>query len=162
MTISRRRICAAALALLFAALGLCGCAANRTQSDPSDVLTTTAPLSGDVTTTQPQADEDTGENENLEIDTYVILNDDATAIKGSGAAYADSVLTVSAPGVYSIKGKLTDGQIRVDTDDENAKVTWRSIAARARRSILKIRPKRRRSFWQRAAKTSCRTTPTAR
>ncbi len=122
MTISRRRICAAALALLFAALGLCGCAANRTQSDPSDVLTTTAPLSGDVTTTQPQADEDTGENENLEIDTYVILNDDATAIKGSGAAYADSVLTVSTPGVYSIKGKLTDGQIRVDTDDENAKV----------------------------------------
>ncbi len=122
MTVSKRRLCAAALALLFAALALCGCVGGETQSDPADVLTTTAPLSGDLTTTQPQADEDTGENEKLEIDTYVILNDDATAIKGSGAAYADGVLTVSAPGVYSIKGKLTDGQIRVDTDDESAKV----------------------------------------
>ena len=116
MTVSKRRLCAAALALLFAALALCGCVGGETQSDPADVLTTTAPLSGDLTTTQPQADEDTGENEKLEIDTYVILNDDATAIKGSGAAYADGVLTVSAPGVYSIKGKLTDGQIRVAID----------------------------------------------
>ena len=122
MCISRRKIGAFALALLLAALCLCGCGLNGQQEDPVGVLTTTAPLSGEVTTTQAQADEESDENKNLEIDTYIILNDDATAIKGSGAAYENGRLTISAPGVYSVKGTLSDGQIYVDTDDDSAKV----------------------------------------
>ena len=119
MAIWRKR-CAAVLALLVAALSLAGCAAT-VQSDPADVLSTTAPLSGEVTTAAVDA-MDEEENEALEIDTYVILNDDATTINGAGAAFEDGRLTISAPGVYSLKGTLSDGQIYVDTDDESAKV----------------------------------------
>ena len=116
-----RSVCAAAIVPLFLLPLLCGCGTQAEQDDPADILTTTAPLSddSDVVLTE-SADEN--ENEKLEIDTYIILNDDATAIKGDGAAYADGRLTVSKAGVYSIKGTLTDGQIYIDTDDDSGKV----------------------------------------
>lgn len=109
--------CAALLTPLFCALLLAGCAGTKGESDPAKVLTTTAPLSDEVadTTAAAQTDE---ENRDLQIDTYVILNDDATTIKGDGASYADGRLTVSGAGVYSIKGTLTDGQIYVDSNDD--------------------------------------------
>ena len=114
--------CAALCCLLLAVLPLCGCAFNKTQSEPAEVLSTTAPLSSEVTTTNAEQQQEEDENKNLKIDTYIILNDDATAIKGSGAAFENSKLTISAPGVYSVKGKLTDGQIYVNTTDDSAKV----------------------------------------
>ena len=89
-----RKRCAALMMPLFCALLLFGCAGTEGESAPEDVLTTTAPLSDEVadTTAAAQVDE---ENRDLQIDTYVILNDDATTIKGDGAAYADGRLTVS-------------------------------------------------------------------
>lgn len=114
--------CAALCCLLLAVLPLCGCAVHKAQSDPAQVLSTTAPLSSEVTTTNAEQQQEADENKNLKIDTYVILNDDATAIKGSGAAFENGKLTISAPGVYSVKGKLSDGQIYVNTTDDSAKV----------------------------------------
>lgn len=116
-----RKRCAAALTPLFCALLLFGCAGTEGECVPEDVLTTTAPLSDEVADTTAAAQVD-AENRDLQIDTYVILNDDATTIKGDGAAYADGRLTVSKAGVYSIKGTLTNGQIYIDTDDDSGKV----------------------------------------
>lgn len=112
-----RRGCALAAAVLLAAALLCGCGADRPPADPDDVLTTTAPLADKVT--EPGTDPaDETEEEDLEIDTFVILNDDATAINGTGASFGNGRLTITGAGVYSIKGTLTDGQIYVDTNDD--------------------------------------------
>ncbi len=55
-------------------------------------------------------------------DTYVILDDENSVVKGEGAVFEDSVLTVTKGGTYSIKGKLTDGKILVNSNDEEKKV----------------------------------------
>lgn len=122
MKLQWRKGCALAVAVLLAALLLCGCGAEQALTDPADVLTTTAPLSDEMA--EPGTDSaGESETEDLQIDTFVILNDAATAINGAGASYQDGKLTVSKAGVYSIKGTLTDGQICVDTnDDEKVKL----------------------------------------
>jgi hypothetical protein len=112
-----RRGCALAAACLLAATVLCGCGAVRTPAAPEDILATTAPLSDEVAPTDTN-DADKTEEEDLQIDTFVILNDDATAINGAGASFENGRLTIRKAGVYSIKGRLTDGQIFVDTNDD--------------------------------------------
>ncbi|MGN1418006.1 MAG: carbohydrate-binding domain-containing protein [Acutalibacteraceae bacterium] len=56
------------------------------------------------------------------IDTYVILNNENTTIKGNGATFASNVLTITESGTYSIKGTLSDGHIFVNSSDESKKV----------------------------------------
>lgn len=54
----------------------------------------------------------------LVIDTTIELNDEKTAVTGNGAVFENGVLTISKSGAYALKGKLSDGQILVDTEDE--------------------------------------------
>ncbi len=51
--------------------------------------------------------------------TIITLKGSSVEVKGSGAAYADGVLTISKKGTYVLSGTLDDGQILVDADDEN-------------------------------------------
>jgi len=53
-------------------------------------------------------------------DTTITLNGDSIAVTGSGVTVAGTVATITAAGNYIISGALTDGQIIVDTDDEEA------------------------------------------
>lgn len=50
--------------------------------------------------------------------TSIMLSDDVITIEGSGAVADASVVTINAAGNYSITGTLSDGQIVVDSDDE--------------------------------------------
>lgn len=53
-----------------------------------------------------------------DIDTYIKLSDNNTTVKGSGVDVDGNVITINTAGTYSISGKLSDGQIIVNTDKE--------------------------------------------
>jgi hypothetical protein len=50
--------------------------------------------------------------------TYVTLGGDAIIVEGEGASVDAGVVTITSAGTYSISGTLNDGQIIVDTQDE--------------------------------------------
>ena len=50
--------------------------------------------------------------------TYIELNGDSISVDGTGAVVDGSTVTISSARTYSISGTLNDGQIIVETDDE--------------------------------------------
>lgn len=83
------------------------------------ILSTTA-----QSTTVPQTEtttENSGHSKDA-IDTYIFLENNKTAINGSGADFSDGVLTITEPGAYSLRGTLSDGKIFVSTKQEDEKV----------------------------------------
>lgn len=53
-----------------------------------------------------------------DIDTYIKLSDNNTTVDGSGVKVDANIITINTAGTYSISGKLSDGQIIVNTDKE--------------------------------------------
>ena len=53
-----------------------------------------------------------------DIDTYIKLSDNNTTVDGSGVKVDGNIITINTAGTYSISGKLSDGQIIVNTDKE--------------------------------------------
>ena len=51
--------------------------------------------------------------------TLIRLLDDHATVTGSGATANGSIVTISASGTYILEGTLSDGQIIVDTEDED-------------------------------------------
>jgi hypothetical protein len=49
---------------------------------------------------------------------YIKLEGDSITFEGSGATVNGSIITITSAGVYSISGTLDDGQIMVDTEDQ--------------------------------------------
>lgn len=89
---------------------------NNSQSEPASetkglILSTTQ----SETTAVPENETSVLSDE---AETYVILADDMTIIKGRGASFADGVVTVSRSGSYSFKGELKEGRILVDLEDD--------------------------------------------
>lgn len=56
--------------------------------------------------------------QNPAVDTTIALDGTTITVTGNGATVAGSVVTIDAAGTYSLSGTLTDGQVRVDTDDD--------------------------------------------
>jgi len=50
--------------------------------------------------------------------TQIILNDSAITVDGEGVTVAGNTATITAAGTYNISGALADGQLLVDTTDE--------------------------------------------
>lgn len=48
----------------------------------------------------------------------IVLNGDSATVDGNGASADGSIVTIDAAGTYSLQGTLNDGQIIVDTDDD--------------------------------------------
>lgn len=112
-----------AAVLLAAAVVLSVCACSKTEDTPAATLvsgteeSTRTTVSTTASQTETEADSDESK-----IDTYIIFNDANTTINGDGAVFENNVLTNSKPGTYSLKGSLSDGQIIVNTTDEDKKV----------------------------------------
>ncbi|MCA9883732.1 MAG: carbohydrate-binding domain-containing protein [Anaerolineae bacterium] len=56
--------------------------------------------------------------QNPAVDTTIALDGTTITVTGNGATVAGSVVTIDSAGTYSLSGTLTDGQVRVDTDDD--------------------------------------------
>ena len=48
----------------------------------------------------------------------IVLNGDSISVSGSGATASGSTVTITSAGTYTISGTLNDGQVIVDSDDE--------------------------------------------
>lgn len=51
--------------------------------------------------------------------TTIRLNDGDVDVKGDGAVFQDGIVQIKAGGVYVIEGSWSDGQIRVDAEDDS-------------------------------------------
>lgn len=92
---------------------------NGTDTPTSEPLVSSTSSTAESTT---RATTTAASGKNKDYDTYIILDDEKTAINGKGADFNGNVLTISSGGSYHIKGSLTDGKIYVNTEDESKKV----------------------------------------
>lgn len=51
--------------------------------------------------------------------TAIVLEGNSASVKGSGAAFEDGVVRITAAGTYVLSGTLDDGQILVDADEKD-------------------------------------------
>lgn len=130
-------------ASLIAAVSLTACAATTTTSTASESTATTAATTattaagtaenatattaaGDTSDTSDHAgDTLDGQAEDATADwdeaaeVTIWLADGATQVSGGGVTVDGDVVTITAAGTYRISGALTDGQVVVDTADED-------------------------------------------
>lgn len=110
------------LALLSFAV-LCACGKPDTTKKSALVISTKPHTAeSDVNTVSPEEVTKNKDSFLYGSDTYIILNNDNTVIKGEGAVFENSVLTISQGGTYRLSGELSDGQIYVDSSDEKENV----------------------------------------
>lgn len=107
------------LSLTLLLTGIVGCAATKENSDVASTSTTTAmnPVSVNYDTDDYYFDWKNGSYKTIG------LNGGSATVKGDGLAVQDSVVTISASGVYEITGTLTDGSIIVDVNKDTDKET---------------------------------------
>jgi len=60
---------------------------------------------------------DIGDNSDI---VQITLNGNSISVNGKGATVSGKIVTIESAGTYSISGSLSDGQIIVDTEDEDA------------------------------------------
>ena len=124
-----------ALTLVFA-LSACG----GTGFESADIVSATQPASGageesGTTAGAEQIPEATARPISVEYDSddldssagsadksYITLNGNSITFEGSGATVEGAIVTITSAGAYDISGTLNDGQIIVDTKDEEAVV----------------------------------------
>lgn len=93
------------LALMLGLSLLCACGAEESVPAPAESSASEAAASAVV--------------EVRENTTHIALLGDAVDIDGDGARAQGAVVTIEKAGEYTLSGKLTDGQIIVDTDKES-------------------------------------------
>ncbi len=101
---------------------LTACNGNVSPSDATDTeatTVTTAPLTAVIPSDGLWEAEDTCIPDTSDA-TVIRLSDTGTVIEGDGAVVTSTGVTVNKAGVYVVSGVLTDGQLRVETEDAEA------------------------------------------
>ena len=81
-------------------------------SNKSNDSSSNSTKNSQITTTSPKS-ESIGD-----IDTYIKLSDDNTAVEGEGVTIENNIITITNAGTYSISGSLSNGQIIINTNKE--------------------------------------------
>lgn len=110
----------AAILLCLAFLTSCGTNSGQNTGDTNSVenssdTTAVSMVTMDMVTYEEDDYYTDWKNENPN---YIELNGTSASINGSGAEVKDGKITITKAGVYAISGKLNDGQIIVDLQDE--------------------------------------------
>jgi len=114
----RKTFAALLLAFVFT---LSGCASDTAENSNSQTnLTLSNPeVLSSVETSDYFKAEDTDSSWSEADSTLIALNQDEATITGSGASFANGVVTISSSGTYVLSGKLLDGQILIDAGSED-------------------------------------------
>jgi hypothetical protein len=92
---------------------------NESVEAPSPVDNTQQNSETTATTVSAEYDNDDLDSSVSHSDmSYIKLEGDSITFDGSGATVSGNILTITSAGTYSISGILNDGQIIVDTEDE--------------------------------------------
>ncbi len=98
------------------------CLASCTQTPTTDPVVpnvhSAAEQAADAVFMTSWTDEDTDGSPDVQGATVITLSDSDTTVQGAGATAKGSVVTVHAGGVYVIRGSLSNGQLRVDSADD--------------------------------------------
>lgn len=113
---------------------LTACGGGSSSDDSTDSTSSEDTTEDDTDTSDESDDSDTDDDEDTDLtdhedeDDYtwdendvvmVTLNGDTVDIDGSGATADDSVITIASAGTYQFSGDLSDGMIKVDTENED-------------------------------------------
>lgn len=101
------------ITILFIMLGLIGCETNVESEDGIDESEVELVEDDD---SHDDSDDYTWDDSS---EVNIIFADNATAISGSGASLVENVIIITSAGTYNISGSLSDGQIIVNTEDED-------------------------------------------
>ena len=99
---------------------LMGCSAQAegdTSSNDSSSSVSTEINIDEMDLDYTKRDKDASYNESIA--THIVLTESGAAVSGEGAAVEGSTVTVSQAGTYVISGSLDEGQLIVDTSDED-------------------------------------------
>ncbi len=89
-----------------------------TLTDLTDKETVTA-KDGAVTVSAPDTADETAQSS-----AAITLNGDAAAVSGTGASVAGSVVQITAGGVYTVRGKLQNGQLLVNAPKQEVQLIF--------------------------------------
>ena len=104
------------------ALLLCSCSPSYdgefSAVTPTTVTTTapTAPSVEDISVDAAWTDDDRTALSGFDDATKIVLADSDVRVQGDGATANGSVVTISKAGAYVVSGRLSNGQLRVETD----------------------------------------------
>ncbi|MBX3010983.1 MAG: carbohydrate-binding domain-containing protein [Caldilineaceae bacterium] len=88
--------------------------ASATSNPHTSTITTTTALANNT----PSHTAATDEQWESAAEVPITLQDDASMIAGEGATVDGNIVTITSAGTYRLSGTLTDGQVVVDTKDE--------------------------------------------
>ncbi|SCN24399.1 hypothetical protein N3C_1792 [Clostridium sp. N3C] len=124
---NRKKIYSKLALFLVCATFLYGCGPDKENNNNESIQSTTIEVKnsilGDKTVKAVIEELVTYDTEDLYMDwsaeqvNYIELKDGGSSIEGSGVEEKDGKITITAGGSYVISGKLSNGQIVVDTDD---------------------------------------------
>ncbi|MEE4193970.1 MAG: carbohydrate-binding domain-containing protein [Anaerolineae bacterium] len=115
------------LILAMILVGAVSCQTDNPAASSTDVESVTPSLNPETVSTETiTADdididydsEDVEESVDVSNATIIQLNGTSISVDGSGAAASGAVVTISSAGTYQLSGSLSDGQVIVDTTDE--------------------------------------------
>ena len=110
------------IAALFCVISLISCGVKTSENSETVTYAAGDSAAGDLTMPDAEYPDDVaaGSETFSSVGAEITLDDSGISVNGTGASASGSVLTVSSAGSYLISGTLTDGQIVVDTEDDEA------------------------------------------